>query len=33
MPGMGWFGGCVFVGVGVFRGAGALIKRERGTVL
>ena len=33
VPGMGRFGGCVVVGRGVFRGAGALIKWERGSVL
>jgi hypothetical protein len=33
VPGMGRFGGCVVVGWGVFRGAGALIKREQGSVL
>ena len=33
VPGMDPFGGCVVVGVTVFRGAGALIKWERGTFL
>ena len=31
--GMGQFGGCVVMGVGVFRGVGALIKWEQGSVL
>ena len=32
VPGMGRLGGCVVMGVGVFRGAGALIKWVQGLV-